>query len=44
MANYNDLFTEINNAVLDLQNARLQSYDRPIKTLARRLHTPDLDR
>lgn len=30
-----DLFKQINNAVLDLQGAHLQSYDRPLKTLAR---------
>ena len=37
-----DLFGEINNAVLDLQAAHLQSYDRPLKTLAKLLHHPDL--
>src|SRR5690349_15990107 len=37
-----DLFKEINNAVLDLQQAHVQSYDRPLKTLARLLHHPDL--
>lgn len=42
MPNFADLFTEINNAVLDLQNAQLQSYDRPLKTLARLLRSPDL--
>ena len=37
-----DLFKQITNAVLDLQNAQLQSYDRPLKTLARLLRHPDL--
>lgn len=44
MPKYSDLFAEINNAVLDLQNAQLQSYDRPLKTLARLLRSPDLER
>ncbi|MGO7135773.1 TIR domain-containing protein [Rhizobium leguminosarum] len=43
MPNFADLFTEVNNAVLDLQNAQLQSYDRPLKTLARLLRSPDLE-
>ncbi|MCF6371265.1 TIR domain-containing protein [Rhizobium halophilum] len=43
MANYADIFTEINNAVLDLQNAQLQSYDRPLKTLARLLRSSDFE-
>jgi predicted nucleotide-binding protein len=38
----NDLFVQINNAVLDLQSARLQSYDRPLKRLASLLQHPDL--
>jgi predicted nucleotide-binding protein len=42
MSNVPDLFNEINNAVLDLQNAQLQSYDRPLKTLARLLRSPAL--
>lgn len=37
-----DLFAEINNAVLDLQASQLQSYDRPLKALARLLQHPDL--
>lgn len=37
-----DLFSEINNAVLDLQGAQLQSYDRPLKRLAALLTNPDL--
>lgn len=43
MSNFADLFTEINNAVLDLQNAQRQSYERPLKTLARLLRSPDLE-
>src|SRR4051794_22694026 len=38
----NDLFKQINNAVLDLQSAELQSYDRPLKRLAGLLRHPDL--
>jgi predicted nucleotide-binding protein len=37
-----DLFTQINNAVLDLQSAQLQSYDRPLRALAKLLRHPDL--
>ncbi len=37
-----DLFSQINNAILDLQAADLQSYERPLKTLARLLSHPDL--
>lgn len=37
------LFEQINNAVLDLQAAQLQSYPRPLKTLGRLLKHPDLD-
>ncbi len=44
MSSFTDLFAEINNAVLDLQNAQLQSYDRPLKTLARLLRSPDLEK
>lgn len=36
------LFAQINNAVLDLQAAHLQSFDRPLKTLARLLSHSDL--
>ncbi|WP_046862729.1 TIR domain-containing protein [Microvirga massiliensis] len=42
MANDIDLFGQITNAVLDLQGAHLQSYDRPLKALARLLRHPDL--
>jgi hypothetical protein len=38
----NDLFAQINNAVLDLQSAELQSYDRPLKRLAGLLRHSDL--
>ena len=39
---HNDLFKQINNAVLDLQGSQLQSYQRPLKTLARLLAHEDL--
>lgn len=39
---HNDLFVQINNAVLDLQSAQLQSYDRPLRRLASLLQHPDL--
>jgi hypothetical protein len=39
---HNDFFGQINNAVLDLQSAHLQSYDRPLKRLAGLLQHPDL--
>jgi hypothetical protein len=32
-----DIFGEINNAVLDLQNSQLQTYERPLKKLAQLL-------
>lgn len=38
-----DLFEQINNAVLDLQSAQLQSYPRPLKKLASLLNSPDLE-
>lgn len=37
-----DLFKQINNAVLDLQAAQLQTYSRPLKRLAQLLAHPDL--
>ena len=37
-----DLFANINNAVLDLQASRLQSFERPLKALGRLLQHPDL--
>jgi predicted nucleotide-binding protein len=39
-----DLFNQINNAVLDLQAAQLQSYHTPLKRLARLLRHPDLQK
>lgn len=38
-----DIFREINNAVLDLQNSQLQTYDRPLKKLAQLLRHADLE-
>lgn len=38
-----DIFSEINNAVLDLQSAQLQTYERPLKRLAQLLKHPDLE-
>ncbi len=38
-----DIFGEINNAVLDLQNSQLQTYERPLKKLAKLLRHPDLE-
>ncbi len=38
-----DLFNEINNAVLDLQGSHDQSFERPLKILARLLHHSDLE-
>ncbi|WP_113221674.1 TIR domain-containing protein (plasmid) [Agrobacterium sp. rho-13.3] len=38
-----DLFKQIDNAVLDLQGSQLQTYERPLKTLARLLLNPDLE-
>lgn len=38
-----DLFAEINHAVLDLQNADYQGYERPLKQLARLLGHEDLE-
>jgi hypothetical protein len=43
MENSSDIFVQINNAVLDLQGAHAQSYERPLKTLARLLREPDLE-
>ncbi len=37
-----DLFKEMNNALLDLQASQFQTYQRPLKTLARLLQNPDL--
>jgi predicted nucleotide-binding protein len=38
-----DLFSQINNAVLDLQASQLQTFERPLKALVRLLHDPSLD-
>lgn len=38
-----DIFSEINNAVLDLQSSQLQTYERPLKRLAQLLRHPDLE-
>lgn len=37
-----DLFVEINNAILDLQRADFQTYERPLKKLARAVSHPAL--
>lgn len=39
-----ELFTEINNAVLDLQSSQLQTYARPLKKLSHLLSHPELRR
>ncbi|AGP47150.1 putative nucleotide-binding protein containing TIR-like domain protein [Serratia plymuthica] len=38
-----DVFSEINNAVLDLQASQLQTFERPLKKLAQLLRNPDLE-
>lgn len=38
-----DLFAQINNAVFDLQGSQLQTYERPLRTLARLLKDPALE-
>jgi len=38
-----DIFGEINNAILDLQNSQLQTYERPLKKLAQLLRHTDLE-
>ena len=38
-----DIFAEINNAVLDLQASQLQTYERPLKKLSKLLQHPDLE-
>jgi Predicted nucleotide-binding protein containing TIR-like domain len=37
------VFDEINSAILDLQGAGLQNFQRPLKRLGQLLHHPDLD-
>ncbi|PZW43209.1 MULTISPECIES: TIR domain-containing protein [unclassified Pseudomonas] len=39
-----DIFADINNAVLDLQASQLQTYERPLKKLAQLLKHPELER
>lgn len=43
MPNELDLFTQINNAVLDLQGSQLQTFERPLKVLVSHLHHPSLE-
>ena len=43
MSNELDLFSQINNAVLDLQGSQLQTFERPLKVLVRNLHHPSLE-
>ncbi|QJT31753.1 hypothetical protein E4186_17325 [Aeromonas media] len=38
-----DIFSEINNAVLDLQASQLQTYERPLKRLDQLLKHPELE-
>ena len=38
-----DLFTEINNAIFDLQASDYQTYERPLQALAQRLHHIELE-
>lgn len=39
----NDIFSEINNAVLDLQASQYQTFERPLKKLAQLLSHPELE-
>lgn len=39
-----DLLSQINNAVLDIQSANFQTYERPLKTLGRLLKHADLEK
>lgn len=43
MADADDLFHHINNAVLDLQASQLQTFSRPLKTLSNLLHHVELE-
>jgi Predicted nucleotide-binding protein containing TIR-like domain len=38
-----DLFIQINNAILELQDAGLHTFERPLKTIARLLRHPELE-
>lgn len=42
MGSKSDIFQQINNAVLDLQASQSQTYERPLKTLAKLLVDPSL--
>ena len=42
MTSDQDIFKQINNTVLDLQAADLQSYPQPLKKLGRLLRSPEL--
>lgn len=42
MTEGSDIFREINSAVLDLQGASLQNFERPLKRIAQLLNHPDL--
>ncbi len=43
MANELDLFSQVNNAIIDLQASQLQTFERPLKILARLLQHPSLE-
>ncbi len=38
-----DVFTQINNAILDLQGSQQQTFELPLKKLARLLSDPTLE-
>jgi len=38
-----DIFSEINNAILDLQSSQVQTYERPLKKIAQLLRHPELE-
>ncbi|CRM67241.1 TIR domain-containing protein [Pseudomonas sp. 44 R 15] len=40
---HTDLFKQLNNALLDLQGANLQTFERPLKKISTLLNNPDLD-
>ncbi|APX84410.1 hypothetical protein BV511_06555 [Methylorubrum extorquens] len=44
MSDVSDIFTQINNAVLDLQGSQPQTFERPLKILSRLLHSSDLEK
>jgi len=43
MDNFEKIFAQINNAILDIQSSQLQTYERPLKNLSRILHDPSLE-